>query len=53
MLLLLLLHGRVVGLCWALMKNRRARVVQRGPVVVVGVGGAVSVRLIGRMRVLW
>lgn len=49
---MLLLHGRVVGLRRAFMKNRRPRMVERAPMVV----GVVSVRLlalIGRMRVLW
>lgn len=52
LLLLLLLHGRVVGLRRAFMKNRRPRMVERAPMVM----GVVSVRLlalIGRMRVLW
>lgn len=52
MLLLLLLHGRIVWLCWTLMENRGARVMNGGPVML----RAVPMRLlalVARMRVLW
>lgn len=48
----LLLYVRIVRLCWAFMKNRRPRMVERGPRVV----RAITVRLlalIALMRVLW
>jgi hypothetical protein len=53
MLLWLLLHVCVVGLCGTFMENRRPRVVERAPVMVLR---AISMRLlvlIARMRVLW
>lgn len=52
LLLLLLLHGRIVWLCWTLMENRGTRVMDGGPVML----RAVPMRLlalIARMRVLW
>lgn len=52
MMLLLLLHGRVVWLCWTLMENRGPRMMDGGPVML----RAVPMRLlalVARMRVLW
>lgn len=52
LLLLLLLHGRIVWLCWTVMENRGPRVMDGGPVML----RAVAMRrlaLVARMRVLW
>lgn len=52
LLLRLLLHGRIVWLCWTVMENRGPRVMDRGPVML----RAVAMRrlaLVARMRVLW
>lgn len=52
LLLLLLLHGRIVWLCWTLMKDRGPRVMDGGPMML----RAVAMRLlalVARMRVLW
>lgn len=52
LLLLLLLHGRIMWLCWTLMEDRRPRVVDGGPVMLRAVAMGL-LALVARMRVLW